>query len=224
MKKLIAFDLDDTLYKEIEFVESAFNYISTRIGKSYPELETTEKLSAKMMDIFLSKGDALSYARQATRDTVEISVLLDWYRYHTPELSLSPSIKNLLTQLHSHGYVLGIITDGRSISQRNKIKALGLNQFINNDNIIISDEIGTSKPSEANYTYLTNKYPDFSEFTYVGDNITKDFVTPNRLGWKTIGIIDDGRNIHPQLMNQPTEFLPDLWIKPGNELKILDIL
>ncbi|MGM9786689.1 MAG: HAD family hydrolase, partial [Candidatus Cryptobacteroides sp.] len=86
----------------------------------------------------------------------------------------------------------------RSIQQRNKIEALGLNRWIENDDIIISEEFGSEKPALANYEYYMKRYPECCDFTYIGDNPNKDFVVPNILGWETICLIDDGRNIHKQ--------------------------
>ena len=42
-----------------------------------------------------------------------------------------------------------------------------------------------------------DKYPK-AEFSYVGDNLKKDFVGANALGWQTVCLLDDGRNIHKQ--------------------------
>lgn len=43
------------------------------------------------------------------------------------------------------------------------------------------------------------KYPNSElAFYYVGDNTEKDFLAPNDLGWTTVCLLDDGRNIHKQ--------------------------
>ncbi len=58
-----------------------------------------------------------------------------------------------------------------------------------------------------------------AEYVYVGDNPKKDFIAPNSLGWLTIGLRDDGRNIHKQdLSNLDPEQLPSLWIESLEEL------
>ena len=65
------------------------------------------------------------------------------------------------------------------------------------EDVVISEEFGSEKPCEANYLYFEKKYPDY-RFTYIADNLKKDFVAPNRLGWRTVCLKDDGRNIHSQ--------------------------
>lgn len=51
-----------------------------------------------------------------------------------------------------------------------------------------------------------------------GDNLRKDFITPNKLGWKTICLLDDGRNIHRQDFSCPEEYLPNVKIHTLKEL------
>ena len=64
-----------------------------------------------------------------------------------------------------------IITDGRSISQNNKIKALGLSHLA--QNIIISEETGYKKPHVNNFKIIEKVYPD-KKFLYIADNTSKD--------------------------------------------------
>jgi len=194
MNKVVVFDLDDTLYKEIDFLNSAFNEIALIISRDL-QINPNDIFS-NMLDLYntkenvfqgiLNKHNSLKYT---------VNDLLDIYRAHRPNISLSNNIKKVLNELQFEGVFLGIITDGRSKQQRNKIKALGLGKYV--ENIIISEEFGFEKPHLANYSYFQNLYPNMSYY-YVGDNLKKDFIAPNKLGWKTICIKDDGRNIHSQ--------------------------
>ncbi|WP_368336625.1 hypothetical protein [Parabacteroides merdae] len=65
--------------------------------------------------------------------------------------------------------------------------------------------------------FFQDKYAD-AEFVYIGDNLRKDFITPNKLGWKTICLLDDGRNIHRQDFSCPEEYLPNVKIHTLKEL------
>lgn len=59
-----------------------------------------------------------------------------------------------------------------------------------------------------------NRYPDCHGFTYVGDNLKKDFIAPNALGWLTVCLKDDGRNIHKQEVEDLEEGMrPKRWIE-----------
>ena len=86
------------------------------------------------------------------------------------------------------------------------------------DDILISEEFGCGKPDERCYRYFADRYPG-AAFAYVGDNLNKDFVTANALGWTTICLIDNGRNIFSQQVEGPERYLPQHSINDISELK-----
>lgn len=206
--KVVCFDLDDTLYKEIDFVESAYREIA--------ESEKRPDLLPKMMGWQKNDDNVFFQFNKAIGKETLISEYLKLYRSHYPTISLSDGVEETLNELKNRGITLGLITDGRSISQRNKIKALGLDRWFDNENIIISEETNSDKTEEPNFRYFIKKYRG-AEFTYVGDNPKKDFIVPNRLGWKTVMLKDDGRNIHKQEA-VPVENLPQITITGIDEL------
>lgn len=207
-KKVVCFDLDDTLYKEIDFVESAFREIA--------ESEKRPDLLPKMMEWQKNSDNVFFQFNKAIGKETIIPHYLTLYRGHYPTISLSVGVEDTLNELKHRGITLGLITDGRSISQRNKIKALGLDRWFDNENIIISEETQSEKTEEPNFRCFVKKYQG-AEFTYVGDNPKKDFIVPNRLGWKTVMLKDDGRNIHKQEA-VPVENLPQITITGIEEL------
>ena len=206
--KVVCFDLDDTLYKEIDFVESAYKEIA--------ESEKRPDLLPKMMGWQKNGENVFFHFNKAIGKETLISEYLKLYRSHYPTISLSDGVEDTLNELKHRGITLGLITDGRSISQRNKIKALGLDRWFDNENIIISEETQSEKIEEPNFRHFVKKYRG-AEFTYVGDNPKKDFIVPNRLGWKTVMLKDDGRNIHKQEA-VPVENLPQITITGIDEL------
>ena len=113
---------------------------------------------------------------------------LTLYRNQIPNITLSNSVKDLLVRLKTNGYRLGIITDGRVDGQKAKIKALGLDDLI--DKIIITDELGGilyRKPNLKAFEVMRDYFDVcFDEMCYIGDNISKDFFAPDRLGMKSI--------------------------------------
>ncbi len=207
-KKVVCFDLDDTLYKEIDYVESAYREIA--------ESEKRPDLLPKMMG-WQKNGDNVffQFNKAIGKETI-IPHYLTLYRSHYPTISLSAGVEDTLNELKHRGITLGLITDGRSVSQRNKIKALGLDRWFDNENITISEETNFEKTEEPNFRYFVKKYRG-AEFTYIGDNPKKDFIVPNRLGWKTVMLKDDGRNIHKQEA-APVENLPLITITVIDEL------
>jgi putative hydrolase of the HAD superfamily len=111
-------------------------------------------------------------------------------------------------ELKANGYKLGLVTDGYSITQRNKLKALGIEELF--DLVVISEEFGSAKPSVANFAVFHQFNTDV--YYYIADNPAKDFVSPNALGWQTICLIDAGNNIHKQDFNKESLYLPRMTI------------
>lgn len=212
-KYCVVFDLDDTLYKEIDFLKSGYRYILTKTAITDKQVIYNEMLSK-----YHNGENAFEYI-QSLYPNYSIEQLLKWYRNHIPDISISASTLECLDYLKKAGVILGLITDGRSITQRNKIKALGLYQYVNDKYIVISGEFGTPKPTEANYSYFIKLHPDYN-FIYVGDNPQKDFITPNTLGWLTVGLRNNGHNIHKQSYIAP-EYEPKIWIDNLSEIKEL---
>jgi putative hydrolase of the HAD superfamily len=61
-------------------------------------------------------------------------------------------------------------------------------------------------------------YPS-SAYYYIGDNPAKDFQAPNHLGWTTICLLDDGRNIHPQDFTLSPQMLPQHIVPQLTEIE-----
>ena len=208
VNKVIVFDLDDTLISEYDYLVSAYKEIADKVDGM------SSTLHQKMIDKYNRGENVFEYLINKYPNN-KIRSLLGVYRNHNPSITLKDGAIELLRYCKSMGYIIGLITDGRSITQRNKIKATKLEPFF--DEIVISEEFGSGKPDERNYKvfdkYNGTKY-------YVADNTNKDFVTPNRLGWTTICLKDDGKNIHEQSFDLENEYLPKYVYESLHEIKM----
>lgn len=206
-KIFVAFDLDDTLYKEIDFLRSAYREIARKV-----EAETSlHGVYENMMQVYQSGEDVFQNLVDQTRGAVSKDELLEMYRNHIPDIHLNEDAKACLESLYKAGVPMGIITDGRSYTQRNKIKALGLEKWIPDENWIISEEIGSEKPDQRNYLVVEHKYLGY-EYIYVGNNPKKDFKGANELVWLTICLLDSGDEIHPQNFDLEEIYLPKIKV------------
>jgi putative hydrolase of the HAD superfamily len=188
----IVFDLDDTLYDERDYALSALGFAGRRIDEQHGSADAGQR-RVSMFDA--GDRDAIgTLCQELGMATGEKSRLIDAMRAHRPDIFLRPDSARLLRRLRSARADFSILTDGRSVTQRAKIAALGL---VDARHIIVSEEIGAAKPSTTGYEKIAAAGPD-ADFVYVGDNPEKDFVAPNRLGWSTVMVMDRGANIHPQ--------------------------
>jgi putative hydrolase of the HAD superfamily len=213
-RHFFVFDLDDTLFPEIEFLKSAYRHIANELK---PVLE--EDIYEEMFTRYKSKENVFKWVA-ALEKAVHKPITTDWlikeYREHVPLVELNSAAALFLEQVKKLSIPAGLITDGRSITQRNKLKSLGIDNYFRD--IIISEEFGSEKPDERNFLFFQNKYPG-SEFYFFGDNTVKDFIVPIKLGWSTVCLKDSGNNIHKQAFDaQP---LPAAIISSFSEIKLV---
>lgn len=189
--KAVLFDLDDTLYPEIEFVKSGFRVVARYLSSRYHLDENA--LFAQMLDILQKEGrgkifdNLLHSLGLYTKEKVKLLVYL--YRSHRPTIQLYDDVLPTLEYLRRCGMRLGIVTDGMASVQRNKIAALGLENLF--DVIICTDELGREcwKPSTVPYKIALDLLQiSLLEAVYVGDDISKDFLGPNSIGMLTIQV------------------------------------
>ena len=211
---VVAFDLDDTLYKEADFLKSGYKQVALALCGDNGQ---ADNLALSMLHWYKSEENVLEKAITATNSKLDIPFLLNIYRGHFPDIKLDLDCAECLQKLLAYGAVLSIITDGRTLTQCNKIRALGLNGIVSAQNIIISEQFGSEKPSAANYKAIEIANPG-KKFCYVGDNPVKDFVTANSLDWLTIGLRDNGCNIHGQDAELRDAYQPSKWIDNISEL------
>ena len=216
--RVVCFDLDDTLYKEIDYLKSAYREIAEYAaehcrGYSDPVSVLAHKAYEVMLAAYHEGQNAFEELNKFLGLDLPIVDYLYIYRNHKPKIALTEDVVRTLNALNAEGVRIGLITDGRSIQQRNKIVALGLSRWIDEKDIVISEEFGSEKPALANYVYFMKRYPESHDFTYVGDNLKKDFIAPNALGWMTICLKDDGSNIHEQdIADIEVRMMPKRWI------------
>ena len=220
-KKVVVFDLDDTLYKEIDFLKSGYRKIAEFVGRQINV--PTNVIYYNLLAWYGKKENAFENLNQYYGINYPIKEYLDIYRYHQPNILLDDDIKETLNKLKEAGVIMGIITDGREITQRQKVEALRLEEWIPMDNVLINEDNKYFKPNHWSFDRMMLKcyerFPNENlKFYYVGDNTEKDFLAPNGLGWETVCLEDDGRNIHQQIFDVSNEYLPKCRIKSLVEL------
>ena len=114
--KIFVFDLDDTLYSERDFEKSGIEYVYNHFEIKHISLDS----------ILNNRKNWIDQIINVSNNKITIQMVLDVYRYHIPSIELYKDSKVFLDTLFSYGYEMSLITDGRSITQRNKLKALGL--------------------------------------------------------------------------------------------------
>lgn len=189
----VVFDLDDTLYDEIDYCRSGFRAVARFLGKVGPAA-CSDDVFACLWRHFTAGNrtrtfDAAMQELGLPCDEGRIAQLVEVYRNHRPEIELPADSRTMLDALQGR-YALALLTDGFLPAQRLKIAALGIESRFRA--IVYTEELGRSfwKPSPAGFERLIETLgaaPD--RMAYVADNQSKDFIAPNRLGMLTIQVV-----------------------------------
>ncbi len=173
---IVVYDLDDTLYDEIDFVKSGFKEVSRYLGSDlYYDF---------MLEVFIKNGSGKVFNSLIEKYNLDISLakLIEVYKFHQPSISLPKESLELL--VFTQEYKTALISDGNYLMQENKFRALNLGSYI--DYPLFTDFYHTNKPEDKPFKMVMEKFEEESDFIYISDNPKKDFKAPNRLGWKSI--------------------------------------
>lgn len=207
---VVVFDLDDTLYSEMDYVLSGYNFLSDLLEKLYSKntYQTfINALNEKAPDVF-----SYVISEHKLPKIIKDHLVLV-YRYHMPNIKLHEGVMSVLETLNNKNIPIYLISDGRSITQRLKIFSLDIENFF--ELIFISEEVGVGKPEPDSFIAIQRAHPNES-IVYVADNPKKDFIAPKQLGWSSIGIINKNTRVHPLTNNYIQA--ASVWIDEFKEL------
>jgi putative hydrolase of the HAD superfamily len=226
MSSILVFDLDDTLYPEIAFVQSGFSAVAAWLESSYGWPRST--LFSEMEEILdLSGRGSVFDVVLRNRGVFQKHVInrCVWiYRHHKPtSISLYNSAQHILDRLVQAPY---IVTDGHKIVQKNKLESLGL--FARTKKAFITHRYGKKNAKPSTYCFkriVELENCAWGDLVYVGDNPSKDFVGLNPLGVRTLRVLTGSYRLtkaargHDALitiddLNQLPSVLPDLNWRP----------
>ena len=202
----VVFDLDDTLYDEVEYCRSGFEAVAEFLA-DLPDAQPAERIfrafwkqltAGNRTKTFNTALDELNIGY----DDELIGKLIKVYRNHVPRITLPHDSRELLSRL-SCKYTLALLTDGFLPAQQLKVQTLGIEKYFKC--IIYTEQLGREfwKPSLAGFEKLMqtlNANPE--NIAYVADNEKKDFIAPNKLGFLTVRIIRPA-GLHSESSQKP---------------------
>jgi putative hydrolase of the HAD superfamily len=216
----VIFDLDDTLYPELSYVDSGFRAVDRFIAEAgacnLGEFYCVAKSSFEAGQ----RSRVFDHTLEVTGislDRFPILELVRIYREHLPSIRLFPDATSWLTGNQGQ-YLTGIITDGFALAQRRKVIALEIETWIST--IVYSDDFGSTfwKPHSKPYLEIQSRLGlESGSLVYVGDNPTKDFKGARDAGWHSIRIRRSGTLY--QFLEPMSGFEPDLEISRFDELE-----
>jgi putative hydrolase of the HAD superfamily len=218
----VVFDLDDTLYAERDYVRGGYRAVGAYLRKALGRDEAFEDWLWQRYQAGQTIGafDALNVYFGLGLDAGAIAALVDVYRNHSPDIRPRPGAVEVLRRLRRRCR-LGLLSDGFLPAQRLKLDALGLAPML--DAVVMTEEMGRQcwKPAPDGFVAIMAMLGSARDAcAYVADNPAKDFIAPNRLGWRSVQLLCP-LQIHsanaapkggqPQVVIASLEELDSLW-------------
>ena len=163
--KAFLFDVDDTLYDQLQPFQRA--YLKMFGEPEGVDLERLFSRSRKRGDeVFeasqlgtISMEEMYIYRTQKSFADLELFISPDqalafqaYYQEFQQKIFLSEECRSMLADLKGR-VRLGIITNGPGAHQRNKVKTLGMEEWIPDQDVFVSGELPTAKPDLGIFEY-----------------------------------------------------------------------
>ena len=188
--KAVIFDLDNTLYNEVDYFETVLKAFSSKSNIEY----SSEKFHKAFTILRLQSKNILKtiiadfFQLEFTQSFDDI--LFDCYHTTKANINLYDGAEELFNFLQQEKIKIGLVTNGVISVQKNKIENLNIqNNFAA---IQYAREWGNEfeKPNAKPFETILQKLNcDFKDCLFVGDNPKTDFQIPHERGGTTVRIL-----------------------------------
>ena len=223
----LIFDVDDTLYDQLVPFESAYLKIFGReINIPSEDLFKSNRKYSEGAFKCVEDGNLSieeMHIHRITKAFEDFNMMINpaaakdfqaEYVNNQGKITLLEGMKNVLDFGRENNLKMGIITNGPTNHQYKKMKVLGLNKWIDDENIFISGSLNVSKPDEKIFKIVEEKMNISPKYTYyIGDSIKNDIMGAKKAGWKMIWLNRRGETLPPGL-----DFYPDYIINDDKKL------
>lgn len=232
--KAFLFDVDDTLYDQLTPFKLAYDVFERReenisVEKLYRScrkysdniFHKTENGEITLEDMYIYRISKAfdDFGIQLTSD--EALAFQNSYVSYQKHIHLLDDVIITLDLLKKNKIKMGIITNGPTQHQKNKIRQLGLSQWIPSEFIFISEEVGIAKPNIEIFKLAEKKMKlNSPETFFIGDSLNNDIIGAKKANWVAIWC-NNRQHILPS-----SEIQPDYIVDERNLLskQIADII
>lgn len=186
--RAIIFDLDGTLIDNYASFWAAFD----NFAAEFPNVFCTEDAvqRATWIDVYYRSNRKSAYQAfckcyrwQDPPEFEEVWKL--WFSHYVQHAQPFPWTIDLLTHLQANQIAIGILTNGSSVYQRDKLRSSGLDQYF--EHILVSEEIGVAKPSPEPYHMISKLlHAPIAECLFVGDTPHTDILGAKNAGMDSL--------------------------------------
>ena len=203
--RAVLFDIDDTLFPTSVFAERARRKaveamvaagLDVDVEEAYGELEEvvqefTSNYDRHFDQLILRLGDRL---KEGVHKAIVIASGVQAYHATKRHLDPFPDVVRALEKLRATDLVRGVVSNGLTVKQAEKLVRLGLSDSFSPNAIFISEEIGVAKPHPRIFVVACEHLGiEPAEAMYVGDSPVKDVDAAHEAGLLTCLRRGDGK-------------------------------
>ena len=204
MSRAVLFDLDDTLtdrrpslvrYAQIFATDFHGDLAAPSWEDAHSAIVAVDELGyAPREDVFRALQSRLEW-----RHAPELQRLADhWQQVFPKTTTPRAGALDVLRELRERGFLLGVVTNGRTVIQRPKIETLGILPLLNC--VVVSEEAGQHKPHAAPFmSALQALQCAGADAWFVGDHPRNDIFGASQVGLRPIWL----RGTHPWPADDP---------------------
>lgn len=197
MLKAVIFDIDDTLYRQMDSFETACRQFPALSGlsaealfqaRSIRGMEALRRMNAGLFTLAENHAYRMVMACRDLGVTLTDQEAMDFqavYEEAQRQLTVTPGMEAVLDLCKVKGWRLGVLTNGPSDHQRRKFQVLQLERWIPGENIVVSGDCGILKPDVRLFRFAETKLGLNPVSTMlVGDSYENDILGAEAAGWQ----------------------------------------
>lgn len=192
----LCFDCDDTLYDLQEpFNRSVKQFIPVlpvslpffykvyrKVGDRVFDLEHEHVITSDDVGIYRIYGACKELSIPFTLE--QAADFQDAYRKYQGQISMQPVLHEFFASTSAR---VSILTNGQEGHQKDKVRTLGMYDYIGDDAIFTSEGIGYAKPDAKAFQTVCDRLSiPYDTMYYIGDNYIKDMEGAKSAGSHTI--------------------------------------
>lgn len=199
--KIIVFDMDDTLYDQIEpfrlAVEAFFpqHFNDDEMRQLYQRFRFhSDALFSQTEDGTLALETMRIYRmREAINETdllisdAEADELQAAYARNQGKIQMVPEMATLLDELVQQKVPVALLTNGPESHQLKKVTQLGLSRWFPQEYWFISEATGCAKPDASAFRLVETAFQvTADDCLYIGDSYENDVIGCQNAGWRVV--------------------------------------
>ena len=229
MIRVIAFDLDDTLWDVVPVITRAESVLAAWLEREVPGYSYQQAKLKPIRETLLSEDPALGHKLTAFRQRLIETSLLPHLHEKSAAFYAEAAIEIFLVARNKVEFFEGTLDTLRNLAQCFQLGAitngnadiyrLGLNDYFSFS--FSAEQVGAPKPApDLFHAALAHTCSEPEQMVYVGDDPIKDVDAANEVGLSTIWMRSNGRSFEGE--SKPDETIDDIRALPDAIMKLVD--